>query len=183
MSKRDYYDVLGVAKTAGEADLKSAFRKLAMQHHPDRNAGDAEAETKFKEINEAYQVLSDPQKRSAYDRYGHGAFEQGGGGGAGGFTGDFGASMSDIFEDLFGDLSGRGRQRQSNGRERGADIRYSLEISLDDAFEGKTVSVTIPTSISCEPCGGTGAKAGSKPKACPTCGGHGRVRANQGFFY
>lgn len=182
MSKRDYYEVLGVSKTANEAELKSAFRKLAMQHHPDRNAGNAEAEAKFKELNEAYQILSDPQKRPAYDRYGHAAFEQGGGGSAGGFTGDFGASMSDIFEDLFGDLSGRGRQRQSNGRERGADIRYSVEITLDEAFAGKTVSVTIPTSMACEPCGGTGAKAGSKPKACPTCGGHGRVRASQGFF-
>ncbi|MFM8700424.1 MAG: molecular chaperone DnaJ [Hyphomicrobiales bacterium] len=182
MNKRDYYEVLGVPKTASEAELKSAFRKLAMKYHPDRNSGDSAAEARFKEINEAYQILSDPQKRPAYDRYGHAAFEQGGGAGSGGFTGDFGASMSDIFEDLFGDLGGRSRQRQSGGRERGADIRYSLEISLDEAFSGKTVSITIPTSMACEPCGGTGAKAGSKPKTCPTCGGHGRVRASQGFF-
>ena len=182
MSKRDYYEVLGVAKTATDADLKSAFRKLAMQHHPDRNPGDAEAEAKFKELNEAYQVLSDGQKRGAYDRFGHAAFEQGGGGGPQGFHGDFGASMADIFEDLFGGMGGRNQRRSADGRERGADLRYNLEISLEDAFNGKTESLTLPTAMTCEPCGGSGAKPGTKAKPCVTCGGHGRVRASQGFF-
>lgn len=181
MSKRDYYEILGVARTATDADLKSAFRKLAMVHHPDKNPGNAEAEAKFKELNEAYQILSDGQKRSAYDRFGHGAFEQGGGGGGGGFNGDFGASMSDIFEDLFGGMGARG-QRRSDGRERGSDLRYNLEITLEDAFNGKTEDLTIPTAVTCEPCSGSGAKPGTKAKTCPTCGGHGRVRASQGFF-
>jgi molecular chaperone DnaJ len=179
MSKRDYYEILGVSKSASEAELKSAFRKLAMQFHPDRNPGDETAEQKFKELNEAYQVLSDAQKRGAYDRYGHSAFEQGGGGG--GFQGDFSASMADIFDELFGGMGGR-QQRQPGGRERGSDLRYNLEISLEDAFNGKAETLTIPTAITCETCAGTGAKAGSKPKACGTCGGHGRVRASQGFF-
>src|SRR5919112_2399420 len=179
MSKRDYYEVLGVAKTASEAEMKSAFRKLAMQYHPDRNPGDHEAEVKFKEINEAYQTLSDGQKRAAYDRYGHAAFANGGAGGPG-FGTDFSDFMSDIFENFFGDA--RGRQRGAGGRERGADLRYNLEISLEDAFTGKTATLKIPTSVTCEVCSGTGAKAGSKPKSCPTCGGYGRVRATQGFF-
>src|SRR3712207_4186473 len=186
MSKRDYYEVLGVAKTASEAEMKSAFRNLAMQYHPDRNPGDHEAEVKFKEINEAYQTLSDGQKRAAYDRYGHAAFANGGGGGAGaGFNGDFSDFMSDIFENFFGETGragGAGRGRGASGRERGADLRYNLEISLDEAFHGKTAELKIPTSITCEACSGSGAKPGSKPKACPTCGGAGRVRATQGFF-
>ena len=183
MSKRDYYEILGVSKSATDAELKSAFRKLAMQYHPDRNPGDETAEQKFKELNEAYQVLSDGQKRGAYDRYGHSAFEQGGGGGAGGFgfQSDFSGSMADIFEELFGGMGGR-QQRQSNGRERGSDLRYNLEISLEDAFNGKTETLTIPTAITCETCSGSGAKAGTKPTTCNTCGGHGRVRASQGFF-
>ena len=181
MSKRDYYEILGVSKSASEAELKSAFRKLAMQFHPDRNPGDETAEQKFKELNEAYQVLSDAQKRGAYDRYGHSAFEQGGGGGPGGFQGDFSASMADIFDELFGGMGGR-QQRQPGGRERGSDLRYNLEISLEDAFNGKTETLTIPTAITCDTCSGTGAKAGTKPKTCGTCGGHGRVRASQGFF-
>lgn len=180
MSKRDYYEVLGVAKTATEAEMKSAFRKLAMQYHPDRNPGDHEAEVKFKEINEAYQTLSDAQKRAAYDRFGHAAFANGGAGGPG-FGNDFSDFMSDIFENFFGETRGRGG-RSSGGRERGADMRYNLEISLDEAFHGKTAELKIPTSITCEVCSGSGAKAGSKPKACPTCGGAGRVRATQGFF-
>lgn len=177
MSKRDYYEILGVSKTASEAELKSAFRKLAMQCHPDRHPGDTAAEAKFKELNEAYQVLSDSQKRGAYDRYGHQAFEQGGGGG----NPDFSDFMSDIFDSFFGDAR-RGGPRSANGRERGADLRYNLEIGLEDAFAGKNASIRVPTSIACEVCAGTGAKPGSKSRQCPTCGGHGKVRANQGFF-
>ncbi|HEY7385408.1 MAG TPA: molecular chaperone DnaJ [Beijerinckiaceae bacterium] len=178
MSKRDYYEVLGVNKGASDADLKSAFRKLAMKYHPDKNPGDKNAEIHFKEINEAYQTLSDAQKRAAYDRFGHAAFAQGGGGA--GFGADFSDFMSDIFENFFGETRGRGRG--SGGRERGADLRYNLEITLEEAFEGKTATVKIPTAITCEACSGTGAKPGSKPRQCPTCGGHGRVRATQGFF-
>jgi molecular chaperone DnaJ len=178
MAKRDYYEVLGVGKSASEADLKSAFRKKAMENHPDRNPGDAAAEARFKELNEAYQVLSDGQKRAAYDRMGHAAFEQGGAGGPGGFGG-FG-SMSDIFEDLFGDVFGGGR-RQGGGN-RGADLRYNMEISLEEAFAGKTAAIKVPTAVTCEACSGTGAKAGTKPKTCPTCKGQGRIRASQGFF-
>jgi molecular chaperone DnaJ len=181
MAKRCYYEVLGVARACSESDLKSAFRKQAMQLHPDKNPGDKHAEAKFKEVNEAYQVLSDEQKRSAYDRFGHAAFEHGGGGGAGGFgMGEgFAASMADIFDDLFGDVMG-GRRGRSTGRERGADLRYNMEITLEEAFRGKTASLKIPTSISCDVCAGSGAKAGSKPKTCST--GAGRVRAQQGFF-
>ncbi len=181
MAKADYYDTLGVSRTATEAELKSAFRKLAMQFHPDKNPGDAAAEQKFKDINEAYQCLSDGQKRAAYDRFGHAAFENGGGMG-GGMGDGFGSSMADIFDDLFGDMMGGGRRGRSNGRERGSDLRYNLEITLEDAFKGKTATIKVPSLMSCEACTGTGAKAGSKPKACGTCGGAGRVRAQQGFF-
>ncbi len=180
MAKRDYYEILGVTRTATEVKLKAAFRKSAMQHHPDKNPGDKDAEAKFKELNEAYQCLSDQQKRAAYDRFGHAAFEQGGPGG-GGMGDGFGSSMADIFEDLFGDMMGRGGRR-SGGRERGSDLRYNLEISLDEAFAGKTATIKVPTSATCEACTGTGAKAGSKPKTCGTCNGAGRVRAQQGFF-
>ncbi|MER2606503.1 MAG: molecular chaperone DnaJ [Siculibacillus sp.] len=179
MAKRDYYEVLGVSKSADEKDLKSAFRKLAMQFHPDRNPGDAEAEAKFKEINEAYDVLKDGQKRAAYDRYGHAAFENGGGGG-GGFNGDFAQTMSDIFENFFGDVGGRGGRGQ--GRERGADLRYNMDITLEEAFTGKQVEIRVPTTVTCEACTGTGAKPGTSAQSCRTCGGHGRVRAVQGFF-
>ncbi|MGA0595126.1 molecular chaperone DnaJ [Enterovirga sp. CN4-39] len=180
MSKRDYYEVLGVSRTVAEGELKTAFRKLAMKYHPDRNPGDGEAEVKFKEINEAYQVLSDGQKRAAYDRFGHAAFQGGGGPGGPGFGADFGDVMSDIFDTFFGGArAGRGG---GPGRERGTDMRYNLEVTLEEAYAGKTASITIPTSVSCEVCSGTGAKAGSKPRACPTCGGAGRVRAAQGFF-
>ena len=181
MAKRDFYETLGVTRTVTETELKVAFRKAAMQHHPDRNPGDKTAEIRFKEVNEAYQILSDGQKRSAYDRFGHAAFEQGGGA-AGGMGDGFGASMSDIFDDLFGDMMGRGRSNRSNGRERGSDLRYNMEITLEDAFKGKTATVKIPTSISCEACSGSGAKPGSRPKTCGTCAGQGRVRAQQGFF-
>lgn len=183
MAKRCYYEVLGVVRTSTEGELKSAFRKQAMQFHPDKNPGDKTAEAKFKELNEAYQILSDSQKRAAYDRHGHAAFEQGGGGGAAGFgMGDgFAASMADIFDDLFGDVMG-GRRGRSTGRERGSDLRYNMEVTLEEAFRGKSASLKIPTSISCEACSGSGAKAGSKAKNCSTCGGAGRVRAQQGFF-
>jgi molecular chaperone DnaJ len=180
MSKRDYYEVLGVERTAGDGDLKSAFRKLAMKYHPDRNPGDHEAELRFKEINEAYQTLSDGQKRAAYDRFGHAAFVNGGGAGGPGFGNDFSDFMSDIFENFFGD--GRRTGRGAGGRERGADMRYNLEISMEEAFAGKTATIKIPTAVTCEVCAGAGAKSGSKPKQCPTCGGYGRVRATQGFF-
>ncbi len=180
MAKRDFYEVLGVSKTATEVELKSAFRKAAMSCHPDRHPGDKQAESRFKEVNEAYQTLSDAQKRAAYDRYGHAAFEQGG---VGGMGDGFAASMSDIFDDLFGDMmGGRRGGRHGSGRERGADLRYNLEITLEEAFNGKNATIKLPTSVVCEACAGSGARAGSKPVTCRTCGGHGRVRAQQGFF-
>jgi molecular chaperone DnaJ len=183
MAKRCFYEILGVSRSCSEGDLKSAFRKQAIQLHPDKNPGDKTAEAKFKEVNEAYQILSDAQKRAAYDRHGHAAFEQGGGGGTGGFgMGDgFASSMADIFDDLFGDVMG-GRRGRSTGRERGADLRYNMEITLEEAFRGKSAALKMPTSVSCEVCAGSGAKSGSKPKTCSTCAGHGRVRAQQGFF-
>jgi molecular chaperone DnaJ len=181
MSKRDYYEVLGVTRTSSEAELKAAFRKLAMQHHPDRNPDDADSIHRFKELNEAYDVLKDGDKRAAYDRFGHAAFEQGSGGGTHGFGADFGTSFADIFEGIFGMSGGRGGGRGS-GRERGSDLRYNMEISLEEAYAGKTAQIRIPTPVTCEICSGTGAKAGTKPKACATCGGAGRVRHAQGFF-
>jgi molecular chaperone DnaJ len=179
-TKRCYYETLGVERDADDSKLKAAFRKLAMKWHPDRNPGDKTSEIRFKEINEAYEVLKDSDKRAAYDRYGHAAFEQGGGfgGGGAGFGAGFASSFSDIFEDLFG-MAG---QRRSGGRERGADLRYNMEITLEDAFQGKTAQIEIPVSVTCEACSGTGAKAGTKPKACGMCGGMGRVRQAQGFF-
>jgi molecular chaperone DnaJ len=180
MAKRDYYEILGVQRTATEAEMKASYRKLAMKWHPDRNPGDKDCEAHFKEINEAYDVLKDDQKRAAYDRFGHAAFEQGGGGAAHGFGADFASSFSDIFEDLFG-MSG-GRRGRGGGRERGADLRYNMEITLEEAYSGKTAQVRIPTSVTCEACSGSGAKAGSKPKTCATCGGAGKVRHTQGFF-
>ena len=192
MAKRDYYEVLGVQRNASEQDLKSAYRRMAKEFHPDRNAGDKDAERKFKEVNEAYETLKDQQKRAAYDQFGHAAFEGGmGGRGGHGFGPDFASSMSDIFDDLFGEFmggrrggpgQGGGQQRRGTGRERGADLRYNLDISLSDAFTGKTAEIIVPSSVSCETCSGTGAKAGSKPKTCATCGGAGKVRASQGFF-
>jgi molecular chaperone DnaJ len=186
MAKRDYYEVLGVQRNASEADLKSAFRKSAMQYHPDRNPGDKVAEQKFKELNEAYEVLKDPQKRAAYDQFGHAAFEGGrSAGGPGGFGPDFASSMSDIFDDLFGEFMGGRRGAGGRGRgghERGADIRYQMEISLAEAFTGKQAQIRVPTSVTCDTCKGSGAKPGSRPTSCSTCGGHGKVRASQGFF-
>ena len=187
LAKRDFYEVLGVQKGADEAALKSAYRKLAMQYHPDRNPGDADAEHKFKEVSEAYDTLKDPQKRAAYDRFGHAAFENGGarGPGAGpGFGPDFGASMSDIFEDLFGDMMGGGRRPGggASARLRGSDLRYNLEISLEEAFAGRTVEIDVPTLVACHTCDGSGAKPGTGMSTCRQCNGHGKVRAAQGFF-
>ncbi|MEE9375086.1 MAG: molecular chaperone DnaJ [Rhizobiaceae bacterium] len=179
MSKADYYETLGVSRNADEKELKSAFRKKAMKYHPDRNPDDSTAEGKFKEIGEAYEALKDPQKRAAYDRFGHAAFENGGGGGGSPFGG--GGGMGDIFEDIFGEMMGGGR-RSSGGRTRGADLRYNMEISLEESFEGKTAEIEIPTSITCETCDGSGAKPGTSPSQCGTCGGAGQVRASQGFF-
>lgn len=179
MAKRDFYDVLGVARDADDKTLKSAYRKMAMQFHPDRNPGDSDAEARFKEVNEAYDTLKDGQKRAAYDRFGHAAFENGGFGGAGAGTHDFSSTMSDIFEEFFGMGGG---SRRSGGRERGADLRYNLDISLEEAFQGKTVEIEVPTSVTCDACSGSGAKPGTSPSACRTCGGAGRVRAAQGFF-
>lgn len=177
-TKRCYYETLEVERDADDGKLKAAFRKLAMKWHPDKNPGDASSEVKFKEINEAYEVLRDADKRAAYDRYGHAAFEQGGTGGPHGFGAGFASSFSDIFEDLFG-MAG---QRRGTGRERGADLRYNMEITLEEAFQGKTAQIEIPVSVTCESCSGTGAKAGTKPKTCGMCGGAGRVRQAQGFF-
>ena len=182
MAKRDYYDVLGVERDAGEQQLKSAYRKLAKKYHPDRNPGDKTAEQDFKDVSEAYEALKDPQKRAAYDQFGHAAFE-GGAGGAGGFGPEFAHSMEDIFENFFGDImGGRRGQRGRSGRERGSDLRYNMEISLEEAYAGKTAEIRVPTSVSCETCSGSGAKPGSSPRSCGTCGGFGKVRASQGFF-
>jgi molecular chaperone DnaJ len=181
MAKRCYYETLSVERTATEVDIKTAFRKQAMQCHPDRNPNDKTAEVRFKEINEAYEILKDPDKRAAYDRFGHAAFEHGMGGPTAGFGADFATTFSDIFDDLFG-MGGRRGGGRGSGRERGADLRYNMEISLQEAFAGKAAQIRIPTSVTCETCSGSGATPGSKPKACPMCGGQGRVRHAQGFF-
>src|SRR4029077_10627082 len=180
-TKRCYYETLEVERDADDNKLKAAFRKLAMKWHPDRNPGDAASEVRFKEINEAYEVLKDSDKRAAYDRYGHAAFEQGSGlGGAGpGFGAGFASSFSDIFEDLFGMAAQRGR---GGGRERGADLRYNMEITLEEAYLGKTDKIEIAVCVTCESCSGPGAKAGTKPKSCSSCHGAGRIRQAQGFF-
>jgi len=180
MAKKDYYELLGVSRDASADELKKAYRKLAMQHHPDRNPGDQQAEQKFKDISEAYDVLKDEQKRAAYDRFGHAAFENGGRGGGG--AGDFGfaAGFADIFDEMFGEFMGGRRGQGANTR--GSDLRYNLEISLDQAFKGRQTTVRVPTLAPCEHCSGSGTEAGSKPVSCPTCYGSGRVRAQQGFF-
>jgi molecular chaperone DnaJ len=183
-TKRCYYETLEVAKGADGTTLKSAYRKLAMKFHPDRNPGDATAEVKFKEINEAYDVLKDDQKRAAYDRFGHAAFEGGmggrPGGGAGGPFGDFAGSFGDVFEDIFSQMMGGGRGGKRSNR--GQDLRYDLAITLEEAFSGQSAEIKVPTQVACEPCHGSGAEPGSQPETCPSCGGHGRVRAAQGFF-
>jgi molecular chaperone DnaJ len=180
MAKQDFYDILGVSKTANADELKRAYRKLAMKYHPDRNAGDKTAEQKFKDLNEAYDVLKDDQRRAAYDRFGHAAFEQGGGRG----PGDFGfaaGGFADIFDEMFGEFMGGGRRGQA-GPARGNDLRYNLEVTLEEAFRGKQTTIRVPTFVACEQCKGSGAEAGSRPVTCPTCHGRGRVRAQQGFF-
>ena len=186
MSKQDYYELLGVGKDADDAALKKAFRKQAMQFHPDRNPGNAEAEKKFKEIGEAYEVLKDAEKRAAYDRYGHAAFEHGMGGGNRAGAGGAGFDFSDVFEEFFGDFMGGGggrrRRGPAGGAGRGNDLRFNMEISLEDAYNGKSDQIKVPTSVSCEPCEGQGTEPGSKPEVCDTCGGAGKVRASQGFF-
>jgi len=180
MSKRDFYEVLGVARDADDKALKSAYRKMAMKYHPDRNPNDDEAEGNFKEVNEAYDALKDAEKRAAYDRFGHAAFEQGmGRGGGPGFGNDFSSTMSDIFDEFFG---GGGGGRGRRGADRGSDLRYNMDVDLEDAFAGKTVEINVPTSASCTTCSGSGAKPGTSPKVCSACGGAGRVRATQGFF-
>jgi len=181
MAKTDYYEMLGVERDADANTLKRAYRKKAMQYHPDRNPGDQEAEQKFKELSEAYDVLRDAEKRSAYDRFGHAAFEQGGFGNRGGSGADFAHSFSDIFDDLFGDFMG-GRGRSRNGPMRGDDLRYNLEITLDDAYLGKQVQITVPSATQCTTCTGTGAKPGTTPVSCKACGGAGKIRVQQGFF-
>jgi len=185
MSKRDYYEVLGVAKNASDAELKKAYRRAAQKHHPDRNPDDAESEEKFKEAKEAYEVLSDARKRAAYDQFGHAGVDpsMGGGGSPGGFGGG-GASFSDIFGDVFGDIFGGGGGGRGGGQRvyRGADLRYNLELSLEDAVRGTTVKIRVPTYTTCKTCHGSGAKKGTQPSTCTTCGGHGQVRMQQGFF-
>ena len=183
MSKRDYYEILGVEKNASEAEIKKAFKRLAMKFHPDRNPDNKDAEEKFKEAKEAYEILTDAQKRSAYDQFGHAGVDPSAGmGGAGGFSG--GASFSDIFGDVFGDIFGGGRARGGGGSRayRGDDLQYNLELNLEEAVHGTQVDVRIPTHVACEECGGSGAKKGTNPSTCPTCGGVGQVRMQQGFF-
>lgn len=180
MSKRDYYEILGVSKDADEKDIKKAYRRVAMKYHPDRNPDDPDADNKFKEATEAYDILMDNEKRGAYDRYGHAGVDPSMGGG--GFGG--GGNFSDIFGDVFGDIfgGGGGGGRGPGGPQRGSDLRYTLDISLEDAVKGTTVEIRVPSLSSCDKCGGSGAKKGSSPTTCGTCGGAGQVRMQQGFF-
>tara|TARA_R110002049_G_scaffold44333_6_gene130246 strand:+ start:104204 stop:105349 length:1146 start_codon:yes stop_codon:yes gene_type:complete len=186
MAKRDYYEVLGVAKGASADELKKAYRTKVKELHPDRNKDNPKAESQFKEVGEAYDVLKDGDKKAAYDRYGHAAFEggMGGGGRPGGGHGDFSSAFSDVFDDLFGDFMGQRGGGGGGGRRaaRGADLRYNLSISLEDAFSGLQKSIDVPAAVHCGACNGTGAEGGSEPTTCPTCSGMGKVRAQQGFF-
>ncbi len=176
---RDYYDILGLSKSASDSEIKSSYRKLAMKYHPDRNPGDKKAEEKFKEISESYEILKDPQKKAAYDQYGHAAFSQGSSGGAsGGFSGFGSGGFSDIFEDMFG--MGGGSERRSAST--GSDLRYDLSVSLEQAYSGDQVEISLTVPTKCESCNGSGANKGSEPKQCNQCGGYGKVRAQQGFF-
>jgi molecular chaperone DnaJ len=182
MAKTDFYETLGVGRDADGDEIKKAYRKLAMKYHPDRNPGDKDAEQSFKDVNEAYEVLKDGDKRAAYDRFGHAAFEQGGPGGPGGagFGGGFASGFADIFDEMFGDFGGRRGGGPQPGK--GADLRFNMEIELEDAFKGKQTEIRVPTSVACDVCSGSGAAGGSGPSACPTCSGHGRVRSQSGFF-
>ncbi|MCP1726996.1 molecular chaperone DnaJ [Natronospira proteinivora] len=186
MSKRDYYEVLGVEKDASEADIKKAYRRMAMKFHPDRNPGDQDTEARFKEVKEAYEALSDPQKRAAYDQFGHAGAEAGfggGGGPGGGFGGGGADAFSDIFGDVFGDIFGGAGRRGGRSRVfRGADLRYRLKVDLEQAVQGDTIQITVPGTRECEVCDGSGAEPGSQPETCDTCGGMGQVRMQQGFF-
>lgn len=187
MAKRDYYEVLGVTKGASADELKKAYRTKAKELHPDRNKDNPNAEAQFKEVNEAYDTLKDADKKAAYDRYGHAAFEGGMGGrrpgGAGFGQGDFSSAFSDVFDDLFGDIMGRGGQGGGRQRaQRGSDLRYNMKITLEDAFKGMTRTIQVPTSVACNSCKGTGSESGSEPTTCPTCSGMGKVRAQNGFF-
>ena len=181
---QDLYELLGVDRKASADEIKQAYRKLAMKYHPDRNQGDEAAQEKFKEINNAYDILKDEEKRAAYDRFGHAAFEQGGPGGPGGFGGggDFGGGFADIFEEMFGDFMGGGGRRGGAGQGRGADLRYNMEVGLEDAFNGLKTTINVPTSVACDACDGSGSAGGAPPTGCPTCQGRGRVRAQSGFF-
>ena len=181
MSKRDYYDVLGVPKGSEQEALKKAYRSKAKELHPDRNSDNPNAEAQFKEVNEAYEVLKDADKKAAYDRYGHAAFEGGGGGQGFGGGGDFSSAFSDVFDDLFGDFMGGGRGGRQQ-KSRGSDLRYNLSISLAEAFAGLQKTINVPSAVSCGSCNGSGAAGGSSPTTCPTCSGLGKVRATQGFF-
>ena len=182
MAGRDFYEVLGASRTASADDLKRAYRRLAKEYHPDRNPDNAAAEARFKEINEAYDVLKDPEQRQVYDRIGHEAFTQRaqGGGASPGFDFGFGSSFGDIFDEMFGDLAGRRRGR--GGRRQGPDMRYNMRITLEEAFRGKQATIEVPGTAVCEACSGTGSEDGAPPVACPACNGAGRVRASQGFF-
>lgn len=179
MSKRDFYEVLGVEKGASAGDMKKAYRRMAMKYHPDRNEGDASSEEKFKEVKEAYEILSDESKREAYDRFGHAGVDQSAGGGFGGGGADFGDIFGDVFGDIFGGGRGGGGGRRSS---RGSDLRYTLELELEEAVRGTEVQISVPSLSPCEPCGGSGAKKGSSPTTCTGCGGAGQVRMQQGFF-
>ncbi|MGF1770468.1 molecular chaperone DnaJ [Enterovibrio makurazakiensis] len=182
MSKRDFYEVLGVSRDASERDIKKAYKRLAMKYHPDKNPGDESATDKFKEVKLAYEILTDAQKRAAYDQYGHAAFEQGGMGGGGGFGGG-NADFSDIFGDVFGDIFGGGGRRGGQTRaQRGADLRYNMELTLEEAVRGVNKEIDVPTYVSCDPCSGSGAKPGTSPQTCGTCHGQGQVQMRQGFF-
>ncbi len=179
MAKRDFYDVLGIAKGSSADEIKKGYRKKARELHPDHNADNPKAEDQFKEANEAYEVLKDGDKKAAYDRYGHAAFEGGMGGGG---QDDFGSAFSDVFDDLFGNFAGGQRGRGGRRAARGSDLRYNLRISLEDAFSGMQKTINVPTAVSCDGCEGTGAEGGAEPSTCPTCSGMGKVRAQQGFF-
>jgi molecular chaperone DnaJ len=187
VAKRDYYEVLGVKKGASAEELKKAYRTKAKELHPDRNSDNPQAEAQFKEVNEAYDCLKDEQKKAAYDRFGHAAFEGGMGGGprpgGHGQQGDFASAFSDVFEDLFGDFMGRGGGGGGRSRaQRGSDLRYNMRVSLEEAYSGSQKTITVPTSVSCDTCHGSGAEGGAEPVTCPTCNGMGKVRAQQGFF-